>query len=76
MDASKDCLTYAHPERVVIKYFIDGMPSHVYISQFGSLSAFDAWRYLKTNRNKVVVSLHIKYRYESDFLSEDGRILK
>lgn len=76
MDASKDCLTYAHPSLVVIKYFISGQPSHIYMSNFGSLSAFDSWRYKTENQNKVVVSLHIKYRYEEDFLSQDGRILK
>lgn len=76
MDASKDCLTYAHPSLVVIKYFISGQPSQVYMSNFGSLSAFDSWRYEKVNQNKVVVSLHIKYRYDENFLSEDGRILK
>lgn len=76
MDASLDCLSYARPSRVVCKYFVSGAPSQVYTMPFGSLSHFDSWRYEKQNQNKVVVSLHIMYKYDSEFLSEDGRILK
>lgn len=76
MDASRDCLTYARPCRVVCKYFVSGAPAQVYTRSFGSLSLFDSWRYEKQNINKVVVSLHIMYQYDSEFLSEDGCILK
>lgn len=76
MDASRDCLSYARPSCVVCKYFVSGAPSQVFTMSFGSLSQFDSWRYEKQNQNKVVVSLSIKYKYETEFLSEDGRILK
>lgn len=76
MDASRDCLSYARPCRVVCKYFVSGAPAVVYSMPFGGLGHFDEWRYRKENQNKVVVSLHIMYKYDSDFLSEDGRILK
>lgn len=76
MDSSRDCLSYARPSRVVCKYFVSGSPSQIYAMSFGSLSHFDAWRYERQNHNKVVVSLHITYKYESEFLSEDGCILK
>lgn len=76
MDASRDCLTYARPRRVVCKYFVSGAPAQVFSVPFGSLSSFDSWRYEKQNQNKVVVSLHIMYEYDSEFLSEDGCILK
>lgn len=76
MDSSKDCLSYATPSRVICKYFISGRPNEVYKMPFARLSAFDDWRYRPENRNKVVVSLHIMYKYDEEFLSQDGRILK
>lgn len=75
-DRNKDCLSYAKIKKVICKYFISGRPNEVYQMPFGSLGAYDDWRYNFSNQNKVVLSTHLLYEYDEDFLSENGCILK
>lgn len=75
-DRNKDCLSYAKVIKVICKYFISGTPDIIYQMPFPSLSCYDDWRYQQSNQNKVVVSTHLLYDYDKDFLSEDGCILK
>lgn len=75
-DRNRDCLSYAKVEKVICKYFISGAPHEIYLVSFPSLSCYDDWRYQRSNENKVVVSTHLIYGYEEDFLSKSGCILK
>lgn len=71
-----DCLAHAHVDGVVCKYFYSGMPSVLYKMSFNHLRQFDDWRCRPHNSTVIIHSLHIKYCYDKDFLSEDGCILK
>ena len=59
----KDCMRYARVEKVVIQYYLDGLPSQKKVLSFRSLDAYHQWLYAKAQENKVVTQMLLRYEY-------------
>lgn len=74
----KDCIRYARVERVKVCYCVEPNVKECFYASFGSLSAYDAWRYHSSNINKLILSTTIFYDYshlfEEDLPCETERV--
>lgn len=61
----KDCIRYARVERVKVCYCIEPNLDQRFFVSFGSLRAYDEWRYHFSNFNKLILSTTICYDYSS-----------